>query len=88
MDLGGDLLDVAVGAKGQETTLVKDGITTVVYEPFDNTMGCASCIRAGYGYVYNYNVWVRPEEDPVYDDDGNEIIVEEVIDPASLPSYY
>lgn len=86
MDLGVDILDVAVGAKGEETTLVKDGITTIVYEEFDNEMACAQCIRAGYSFVYNYNVYEREDVEIEYDDDGNEVEVE--IDEATLPSYY
>lgn len=55
MDLGSDILDVAVGAKGEETQLVKDGEVTIVYSVFDNELPCAQCINAGYSYVYNYN---------------------------------
>lgn len=87
-DMGTELLDVAVGAKDSATTLIADGITTIVYQEFSNTLPCAKCIKSGYGYVYNYNVWERPEVDPVYDEEGNEIIEEEVIDPDTLPSYY
>jgi len=60
------MLDAAIGARGEATTLVKDGEPQILFTEFKNTLSCARCIRSSNVFVYNHEVKAPPPDTTDY----------------------